>query len=135
MVRTTRRKVRSITVKARRHAEQATLAARLAEIGFALPGSLTVTACRCDKQNCRCHGDPSQLHGPYAFWTCKVNNTTVTRMVNPEEVATYQPMLDNARTIRDLVSQLQAPPPASKTEPRTSAMKEITSFPPGFHCT
>jgi len=93
-------------VNARRQAKQARLAAQLAEIGFALPGSLTVKAYRCGKQNCRCHGDPPQLHGPYAFWTRKVNNKTVTRMLSPEEVANYQPMFDNARKIRDLVSQL-----------------------------
>jgi hypothetical protein len=93
-------------VDARRQAKQAKLAAQLAEIGFALPGSLTVKAYRCGKQNCRCHGEPPRLHGPYAFWTRKVNNKTVTRILNDEEVANYQPMFDNARKIRDLVSQL-----------------------------
>jgi len=93
-------------VNARRQAKQAKLAAQLGEIGFALPGSLTVKAYRCGKQNCRCHAEPPQLHGPYAFWTRKVNNKTVTRMLNDDEVANYQPMFDNARKIRDLVSQL-----------------------------
>ena len=44
---------------------------------------------------------------PYAFWTRKVDNKTVTRMLNDEEVANYQPMFDNARKIRDLVGQLR----------------------------
>ena len=94
-------------VDAKRQAKQRRLAAQLGEIGFALPGSLTVKAYRCGKQNCRCHKEPPQLHGPYAFWTRKVNNKTVTRMLNDEEVANYQPMFDNARRIRHLVSQLQ----------------------------
>ncbi|MDA8310138.1 MAG: hypothetical protein M0Z46_05915, partial [Actinomycetota bacterium] len=93
-------------VDARRQAKQRRLAAQLGEIGFALPGSLTVKAYRCGKQNCRCHADPPRLHGPYAFWTRKVNNKTVTRMLNEEELADYQSMFDNARKIRDLVSQL-----------------------------
>ncbi len=93
-------------VTAKRQAKQRRLAAELGEIGFALPGSLTVKAYRCGKQNCRCHADPPRLHGPYAFWTRKVNNKTVTRMLNDEELADYQPMFDNARKIRDLVSQL-----------------------------
>ena len=111
-------------VNARRQAKQAKLAAQLGEIGFALPGSLTVKAYRCGKQNCRCHKEPPQLHGPYAFWTRKVNNKTVTRMLNDEEVTNYQPMFDNARKIRDLVSQLQdlslelVEPPAPRAKPK-----------------
>ena len=93
-------------VTAKRQAKQRRLVAQLGEVGFALPGSLTVKAYRCGKQSCRCHADPPRLHGPYAFWTRKVNNKTVTRMLNDEELAEYQPMFDNARKIRDLVSQL-----------------------------
>ena len=119
-------------VNARRQAKQRKLAAQLAEIGFALPGSLTVKAYRCGKQNCRCHADPPRLHGPYAFWTRKVNNKTVTRMLNDEELADYQPMFDNARKIRDLVSQLNdlslelvepavpGPTPKKRTATKTS---------------
>ena len=120
-------------VNARRQAKQAKLAAQLAEIGFALPGSLTVKAYRCGKQNCRCHAEPPRLHGPYAFWTRKVNNKTVTRMLNDEEVANYQPMFDNARKIRDLVSQLHelslelVEPPAASAKPKAPAATKATS--------
>jgi hypothetical protein len=95
-----------VNPNAKHQAKQRRLAAQLGEIGFALPGSLTVKAYRCGKQNCRCHAEPPRLHGPYAFWTRKVNNKTVTRMLNDEQLADYQPMFDNARKIRDLVSQL-----------------------------
>jgi len=120
-------------VNARRQAKQAKLAAQLGEIGFALPGSLTVKAYRCGKQNCRCHGEPPQLHGPYAFWTRKVNNKTVTRILNDEEVTNYQPMFDNARKIRDLVSQLHelslelVEPAAPRPKPKTAAATKATS--------
>jgi hypothetical protein len=126
-------------VNARRQAKQAKLAAQLGEIGFALPGSLTVKAYRCGKQNCRCHAEPPQLHGPYAFWTRKVNNKTVTRMLNDEEVANYQPMFDNARKIRELVSQVHdlslelvepaAPKPKAKATTATKATSPKTSRP------
>jgi hypothetical protein len=126
-------------VNARRQAKQAKLAAQLAEVGFALPGSLTVKAYRCGKQSCRCHADPPQLHGPYAFWTRKVNNKTVTRMLNDEEVANYQPMFDNARKIRELVSQLHdlslelvepaTPKPKAKAATTTKATSSTTSRP------
>lgn len=94
-------------VDRRRAAQQRRIAAALGEVGFALPGSLTVRAYRCGKANCRCRAEPPQLHGPYAFWTRKVDNKTVTRMLSDEELAEYQPLFDNARKLRALVSQLQ----------------------------
>jgi hypothetical protein len=90
----------------KREAQQRQIAAALGEIGFALPGALTVRAYRCGKQNCRCRGEPPQLHGPYAFWTRKVDAKTVTRMLSDEEVAEYQPLFDNARRLRALVGEL-----------------------------
>ena len=120
-------------VDARRQAKQRRLAAQLGEIGFALPGSLTVKAYRCGKQNCRCHADPPRLHGPYAFWTRKVNNKTVTRMLNEEELADYQSMFDNARKIRDLVSQLHelslelVQPAANGPRPKAPAAAKAAS--------
>jgi len=62
-------------------------AKKAAEIGFALPGSLTVGAYKCGKPNCRCKADPPQLHGPYALWTRKIDNKTVTRKLNDDELA------------------------------------------------
>lgn len=89
-------------------AKQRRIAAALGETGFALPGSLTVRAYRCGKANCRCRGEPPQPHGPYAFWTRKIDGKTVSRMLSDEELAEYQPLFDNARKLRDLLSQLQA---------------------------
>jgi hypothetical protein len=94
-------------VDRKRAAQQRRIATALGEIGFALPGSLTVRAYRCGKANCRCRGEPPQLHGPYAFWTRKVDGKTVTRMLSEDELAEYEPLFDNARKLRDLVSQLQ----------------------------
>ncbi len=125
-------------------AKQRRIAATLSEIGLALPGSLTVRAYRCGKAKCRCRGEPPQLHGPYAFWTRKIDGRTVTRILTDDELAEYQPLFDNARKLRDLVSQLQeltlqlvenadrgsrpnatkAPPRATaKTRPRTQPNK------------
>jgi len=91
----------------KRAAQQRRIANALSEIGLALPGSLTVRAYRCGKTKCRCRAEPPQLHGPYAFWTRKVNGKTVTRMLSHDEVAEYQPLFDNARKLRDLASELQ----------------------------
>jgi hypothetical protein len=41
-------------------AQAARIAAELAAIGFALPGTLADRLTRCGHPNCRCHADPPQ---------------------------------------------------------------------------
>jgi hypothetical protein len=89
------------------HAARDRIAAELARAGFALPGTLTVRAYACGKPNCRCHGDPPRLHGPYAEWTRKLGGKTVTRRLTPREAAEYQPLFDNAKKLRALLAELQ----------------------------
>lgn len=88
-------------------AKQARIVKALGELGFALPGSIEVRRTRCGKANCRCRADPPQLHGPYIVWTRKREGKTVTRVLTPEQLEDYRPLLDNAKQLRDLVAQLQ----------------------------
>jgi hypothetical protein len=83
------------------------IAAMPAATGYALPGTLTVRACPCGKPGCRCHADPPRLHGPYAEWTRKIGGKTVTRRLTPAELAEYQPLFDNAKKLRALLTELQ----------------------------
>jgi hypothetical protein len=83
------------------------IAAGLAAVGYALPGTRTVRAYACGKLNCRCHADPPRLHGPYAEWTRKIGGKTITRRLTPAELAEYQPLFDNARKLRALLAELQ----------------------------
>src|SRR6266566_5839196 len=78
-----------------------------AAAGPALPGTLTVRAYACGKPNCRCHAGPPRLHGPYAEWTRKIGGKTVTRRLSPAELAEYQPLFDNAKKLRALLTELQ----------------------------
>ena len=87
---------------------QAALARRLTEAGFVLPGSLITRHMRCGKTNCRCHGDTPELHGPYLQWTRTAEGKTLTRLL-PDDVADrYREWFDNARRLRDTVSELEA---------------------------
>jgi hypothetical protein len=88
----------------RRRAE---IAAEIAGLGLTLPGSLVERRNRCANPNCRCRADPPQLHGPYLAWTRKVNGKTVTRSLGPEQADRYRPWIDNARRLRELVTELQ----------------------------
>jgi len=78
-----------------------------AAAGPALPGTLTVRSHACGKPGCRCHADPPALHGPYAEWTRKIGGKTVTRRLTLAELADWQPLFDNAKKIRTLLTELQ----------------------------
>lgn len=86
---------------------QQRLARQLAQIDYALPGSVVTRMMRCGNRGCRCRADPPQLHGPYLQWTRKVDGKTVTRMLTPEQLARYQPWLDNAQRLREIVHELE----------------------------
>ena len=92
---------------AERRTQQA-IAARLADVGFALPGTLLERRMRCGKPNCRCTADPPRLHGPYHQWTRKVDGTTLTRNLTDDQLARYRPWFDNAQRLRQLLAELEA---------------------------
>lgn len=91
---------------AERHT-QTTIAQRLAEIGFALPGTLIERRMSCGKASCRCQADPPRLHGPYHQWTRTVDGKTVTRNLTDEQIERYSDWFDNTRQIRALIDELQ----------------------------
>jgi hypothetical protein len=86
----------------------ARIAAELASLGFALPGTLIERHVRCGKPGCRCHADPPVLHGPYWQWTRKVAGKTITRLVSDEQLDDYRQWLGNDRRLRALVAELEA---------------------------
>ena len=79
----------------------------ISEIGYIAPGSLAPRYNRCGKENCRCHGDPPQLHGPYWHWTAKENGKTVNRRLSDAEAEIYQQWIANDRRLRSLVEELR----------------------------
>jgi hypothetical protein len=83
------------------------LAAKLADIGFIAAGSLALRHNRCGTKTCRCHADPSQLHGPYWQWTAKVNGKTVNRRLTQAEAELYQEWIANDRRHRALVAKMR----------------------------
>ena len=98
---------RAVTSRAN-PAAAAAIAAELATVGLALPGTLIERRIRCGKPGCRCHADPPVLHGPYWQWTRKVAGKTVTRLVSDEQLKDYRQWLDNDRRLRALVAELEA---------------------------
>ena len=86
---------------------RAVIAAAIAALGPPLPGSLVERRITCGNKGCQCHADPPQLHGPYLTWTRKVDNKTVTRTLDTAQADAIRPLLDNARRLRELTSELE----------------------------
>lgn len=84
------------------------LARQIAQIDAALPGSIVIRHTRCGKPGCRCHADPPQLHGPYIQWTRKIAGRTRTHLLTQAQYERYAPWFENARLLRELLSELEA---------------------------
>jgi hypothetical protein len=116
-------------------AQAARIAAAIAEIGFALPGTLTERPMRCGHPTCRCHADPPQLHGPYHQWTRKVAGKTVTRFLSDDQLADYSDWFDNQRRLRALLAELEtlslaiieADPRWKQRQPRSPTTRQTTT--------
>jgi hypothetical protein len=98
----------SVSPTTGQQARAAGIAAELASLGLALPGTLTQRHVRCGRANCRCHADPPALHGPYWQWTRKIGGKTITRLVPGDQLDDYRQWLDNHRRLRALIAELEA---------------------------
>ena len=96
----------AIPLTARQRAAKRRIEEALAEPGLALVGSVEVRRTRCGTKTCACHSEPDRLHGPYIVWTRKANGRTVTRVLSDDQLAAYQPLIDNSRRLRELLAEL-----------------------------
>ncbi|MGO8871888.1 MAG: DUF6788 family protein [Acidimicrobiales bacterium] len=83
------------------------LARELVGIGYIAAGSVAPRYNQCGKANCRCHGDPPRLHGPYWQWTAKVDGKTVNRRLTEDEATLYNEWIANDRRVRALIAQMR----------------------------
>jgi hypothetical protein len=83
------------------------LAARLGQVGFALPGSITRRYTYCGKPGCRCQASPPQPHGPYYQLTRKVAGKTVTTRLTEGQAARYAEWIANQRELRCVLSEME----------------------------
>jgi hypothetical protein len=81
--------------------------AELAEIDYALPGSIVQRTTSCGRTGCHCQADPPILHGPYLSWIRRSDGKPVTRKITPEQEQRYRPWFDNSRRIQELITELQ----------------------------
>lgn len=81
--------------------------AQVAHEGLVAQGTVISRLTRCKRVGCRCSEDPLRLHGPYTSWTRKINNKTVTRYFNDEQMADYGPLFERAKKLRELIAELE----------------------------
>ncbi len=98
---------RSVEQRLREY-EQAyrSLASQLAQTSYLWPGSISEQRLTCGKPACACHQDPARRHGPYVYWSTKVNGRTVNRLLKPEEAELYRGWIENRRKMVKLQRQM-----------------------------
>lgn len=79
--------------------------AAMGERLVAVVGCVRSTAC--GKAVCRCKADPPELHGPYVSWIRKSDGKPITRKLTPQQAQRYRSWFDNARRLRELVTELE----------------------------
>lgn len=83
------------------------LAARVGQLGFITPGSLTQRHTYCGNPGCRCQAEPPRPHGPYWQLTRKVAGKTVTTRLTADQAARYTEWIDNQRQLRRLTAEME----------------------------
>jgi hypothetical protein len=83
------------------------LARQIASIGFIWPGSIQWRWKVCGKPNCACSKDPGARHGPYPYWTTKVNGKTVNRRLGHEEAILIEQWIENRREVESIMAEMK----------------------------
>jgi len=72
---------------------------RLARIGYLAAGTISVSRLPCGNPDCRCRRGPRFRHGPYYYWTTKVEGKTVSKLLKPDEARLYLRWITNRRRL------------------------------------
>lgn len=83
------------------------LAARLAKTGFIWPGTIQRRLLTCGRVECACHSDPKRRHGPYAYWTSKKAQKTISQLLTPAEAELYEEWIENRRQLEQTVRAMK----------------------------
>ena len=83
------------------------LTAKLSKIGFIWSGNIQRRYITCGKPGCTCATDSEARHGPYAYWTSKQANKTVSRLLSPEEADLLEEWIENRRKLEAVVHDMK----------------------------
>jgi hypothetical protein len=80
---------------------------QVSALGFIAQGSINERYLTCSSKNCSCHSDPSKRHGPYVYWTTKVQGKTVSRILKGETAELMRQWVANRIELDSIVEQLR----------------------------
>jgi len=72
-----------------------------------LTGSVIEKRMKCGKKTCACQTDEKALHGPYIYWTRKVNGKTVGKMVTREQADLIREYIENTRALEAEIQKVR----------------------------
>ena len=78
----------------------------LANLGFIWHGNIQRRMLPCKNKNCACNTQGKPQHGPYPYWTTKVNQKTVTKLLSAEEANLYEQWIQNRRLLEATVRKM-----------------------------
>jgi hypothetical protein len=80
----------------------------LSRIGFTWPGTIEARKLKCGKTQCSCQTNPEAKHGPYYYWTTKIKNKTVSKMLSEDEVQTLRRWIQNRKKLEKTLREMKA---------------------------
>jgi arginyl-tRNA--protein-N-Asp/Glu arginylyltransferase len=82
------------------------LANSLANIGFIWHGNLQRRMLPCKNKSCDCVTKRKPQHGPYPYWTTKIKQKTVTKLLSAEEADLYEQWIQNRRSLQTTIKKM-----------------------------
>jgi len=86
--------------------QYAQLAQSLSDLGFIWHGNLQRRMLPCKNPKCDCTLKGKPQHGPYPYWTTKVNQKTVTKLLTSEEADLYERWIENRRRLETTIKKM-----------------------------
>lgn len=78
----------------------------LATVGYLWAGTVLRRFIPCGRRECRCRKDPRSRHGPYYYWTRKVDGKTVSRLLTPAEGELYMAWVGNRQRLHKTLARM-----------------------------
>jgi hypothetical protein len=87
--------------------QYARLKQELMALGFVCVGSLQTRHLECGKPACHCHDDPVNRHGPYHYWTRKVQGRSVAVLLGDDDAALYREWIERNRELERVIREMR----------------------------
>jgi len=86
----------------------ASLKRQLVGLEHVCSGTLLRRYLACGKANCRCKAQPPSLHGPYFYWSRRLNGRLISRVLSPRQAKIVEHAIQNYRKALQLLRKWEA---------------------------